>query len=239
MSEALALCGVRCKALAAFWAAIGLLACSVAWAQHPAEQAARKQLDQHPSLQGRTYTLRWPASTRWPECSRPLQVNVPTTRDRLWGTVPLTVQCPDAHGARAWTRQAAVQVQVQGRYLVAARALPAGQALQESDFEWREGLLGSNEMAFVDNPQRLAEAELARPLAPGAPLKLNDLKPLAVIRMGQQVTLTLVGRGFSVVTTAQAQSAATQGATVKVKTQEGKIVTGKAVAEGQVEAALD
>ena len=223
-----------------FWAvrllAIGLLGSSVAWAQHPAEQATRKQLDQHPSLQGRTYSLRWPTGPRWPECTRPLQVNLPTQRDRLWGTVALTVQCPDA---RSWTRQASVQVQVQGRYLVAARALPAGQALEESDFEWREGLLGSAETAYVDNVQRLAEAELARPLAPGVPLKLNDLKPLAVIRSGQQVTLTLVGRGFSVVTSAQAQSSATQGATVKVRTQEGKIVTGKAIAEGQVEAALD
>lgn len=215
----------------------GVVAAGVVWAQqHPAEQATRKQLDQHPSLQGRTYSLRWPAGPRWPECSRPLQVNVTTTRDRLWGAVALSVQCPDA---RAWVRQTSVQVQVQGRYLVAARALPAGQALEESDFEWREGLLGSTELAYVDNAQRLVEAELARPLAPGTPLRLNDLKPLAVIKSGQQVTLTLVGKGFSVVTSATAQGAATQGATVKVKTQEGKIVTGKAVAEGQVEASLE
>ena len=81
--------------------------------------------------------------------------------------------------------------------------------------------------------------ELARPLQPGTPLRLNDLKPIAVIKSGDQVRVTLLGKGFAIDTTGQAMSDAAMGGSVKVRISDGKIVQGAAVSQGAVEVLID
>ena len=80
---------------------------------------------------------------------------------------------------------------------------------------------------------------LVRGVNAGAPIRLNDLRGIAVIRAGDLVSLGIKGRGFEIVTSGNALGDAALGASVRVKTLDGKILQGKAVSAGKIEASLD
>jgi flagella basal body P-ring formation protein FlgA len=65
------------------------------------------------------------------------------------------------------------------------------------------------------------------------------LKQIAVIKSGDQVRVTLVGKGFAIDTSGQAMSDSAMGGSVKVRISEGKIVQGTVVSQGAVEVLID
>lgn len=200
------------------------------------QQAVAAFLRQHPSLQDREHQVQWPPTTAaWPRCTAPLEVRL-EGREQAWGQVYLQLRCPADKG---WSRQVSVYVYVKGQYLVARRDLRAGEALGPDDWSWSEGDLSRQGPQRVQTPQELEGRLLSRPLARGSPLKLNDFRPITVIRQGDQVQLSLVGRGFTVSTTGQALADAVAGGTVRVKTAEGKLLQGTAVSPGRVDVTLE
>lgn len=202
-----------------------------------ADAAVRDFLRQHASLQQRQFSYQWkPLAQRLPVCPQPLQVELPR-RDRAWGAVNLRLSCESA--IPAWSRQAALVVQVQGRYAVARHALRAGTVVQSDDVEWRDGDVARLGESLPEELRSLDGLELFRPVAAGAPLRLNDFRPVSVIRSGDLVSLSLKGQGFEMITTGYALADAAVGVTVRIKTLEGKILQGKAVSAGKVEAVLD
>ena len=130
-------------------------------------------------------------------------------------------------------------VQVQGRYAVARHALRAGTVVQSDDVEWRDGDVARLGESLPEELRSLDGLELFRPVAAGAPLRLNDFRAVTVIRSGDLVSLSLKGQGFEMITTGYALADAAIGVTVRVRTLEGKILQGKAVSPGKVEAVLD
>ena len=128
---------------------------------------------------------------------------------------------------------------VKGRYLVANQALRKGQALSAADFQCAEGDLTKLGDSLLEDPEQIRNMELARPLQPGTPVRLNDLKPIAVIESGDQVRVTVLGKGFAIDTMGQAMSDAAMGGSVKVRISDGKIVQGAAVSQGAVEVLID
>ena len=216
----------------------------VAWAQSTSpstgagpqvESAVRDFLRHHPSLAQRRHTVQFRSvQQRFPTCAGPLQVSLPH-RDKPWGSITLRIECP----TEAWSRGLGVVVRVDGRFLVAKRALTPGTVVQESDLDWREGDLAAGGQERVEDPGALQGLELFRPVGAGSPLRLNDFRPIAVIRSGDLISLSLLGQGFEMITSGYALSDAAAGATVRVKTLEGKILQGRAVAAGKVEAQLD
>jgi flagella basal body P-ring formation protein FlgA len=130
-------------------------------------------------------------------------------------------------------------VAVRGRYLVSNQALKKGQALSVADLQWAEGDLTKMGDSMLEDPEQIKNMALTRSLQPGMPVRLNDLKPIAVIKSGDQIRVTLVGKGFAIDTSGQAMSDAAMGGSVKVRISDGKIVQGTAVSQGAVEVLID
>ena len=202
-----------------------------------ADSTVREFLRQHASLRQRQFTYQWkPLTQRIPPCPQAPLVEL-ARKDRAWG--PLTVRLSCESASPPWSRALALVVQVQGRYPVARRPLRPGTVIQPDDIDWREGDVARFGEPLPEELQSLDGLELFRPVAAGTALRLNDFRPIAVIRSGDLVSLSLKGQGFEMITTGYALADAAIGVTVRIKTLEGKILQGKAVSSGKVEAVLD
>jgi flagella basal body P-ring formation protein FlgA len=130
-------------------------------------------------------------------------------------------------------------VVVKGRYLAATRPLKSGQVLTPSDWKWVDGDLSKMGDSLVDSPELLKNMELSRAQQAGNALRLNDFRPMSVIKSGDQVRVAIVGRGFGIDASGQALADAALGASVKVRISDGKIIQGTAVSQGVVEVVME
>jgi flagella basal body P-ring formation protein FlgA len=202
-----------------------------------ANNAVRDFLQQHPSLRQRVFQYQWKALAQpLPLCAQPPLVELPR-KERAWGALTLRIACDGA--TPPWSRAVALTVQVPGRYAVAKRSLRPGTVVQPEDLDWREGDVARLGDPVTEEIQSLDGLELFRPVAAGSALRLNDFRPVSVIRSGDLVSLSLKGQGFEMITTGYALADAAIGVTLRVRTLEGKILQGKAVSPGKVEAVLD
>jgi flagella basal body P-ring formation protein FlgA len=227
------------------WLAAILGICSAGLAAQPlpagvtsqADHAVREFLHQHPSLRQRVFQYQWkPLPQRLPLCAQIPGVEL-SRKERAWGALNLRISCDSA--SLPWSRAVALTVQVTGRYPVAKRPLRPGTVVQPDDLDWREGDIARWGEPLPEELQSLEGLELFRAVAAGSPLRLNDFRPVSVIRSGDLVSLSLKGQGFEMITTGYALADAAIGVTVRVRTLEGKILQGKAVSPGKVEAVLD
>ena len=222
-----------------FWKiGMGLMLASAAQAglSIQSEDAVKQFLDKHPSLEGRDYSLQWePVKVDFPSCAKAPSVEL-LRKDRAWGKVLLNVRCDTG---RVWSRPVSLYVLVKGRYLAAARPLKSGQVLSPADWKWAEGDLSKMGDSLVDDPEWVKDMELSRPQQPGNPLRLNDFRAMSVIKSGDQIRVTMRGRGFAIDASGQALSDAALGASVKVRIADGKIIQGTAVSQGQVEVVME
>ena len=201
-----------------------------------AKDAVYKFLKSHPSLDGRDFSVQWVEPRGdLPQCEKSPRVNL-QSRDMAWGKIFLSLSCEEG---RPWVRPLSVYVSVKGRYLVSSQSLRKGQALSVADLQWAEGDLTKMGGNLLEDLEQVRNMELVRPLQAGIPLRLNDLKPIAVIKSGDQVRVTLLGKGFAIDTSGQALSEAALGSSVKVRISDGKIVQGTAVSQGAVEVLID
>jgi len=74
-------------------------------------------------------------------------------------------------------------------------------------------------------------------IAPGAPLRKELVRGVTVIQQGQSVKVVAQGQGFVVSTDAKAMSGAAVGAVVQAKTLDGRLVSGVADMQGQIQLA--
>ena len=197
-----------------------------------ARDAVVRFLKAHPSLEGRDYSVQWTEPRNdLPMCEKQPRVSL-QNRDRAWGKLFLTLNCEEG---RPWVRPVSVYVMVKGRYLVANQALRKGQALTVADLQWAEGDLTKMGDTLLEDLEQTKNMELVRPIQAQTPLRLNDLKPIAVIKSGDQVRVAILGRGFAIDASGQALADAALGASVKVRISDGKIIQGTAVSLGAVE----
>lgn len=148
-----------------------------------------------------------------------------------WGRISVGVRC---HAERPWTRFVQARVAVTGRYLVAAHAIDAGRPLGAGDVVERTGDLTRLPRSVVTSAAELAGMVSANRVAPGAPIRKELLRGVAVIQQGQAVKVVAQGPGFVVSTEGKALSGATVGAVVQAKTLDGRVIRGVADEEGQV-----
>ncbi len=148
-----------------------------------------------------------------------------------WGRLSVGVRCADE---RPWARFLAAQVTVQGRYLAAARAIGAGQALGAADLIERSGELTKLPRTVLTDPARTAGMVAVNAIAPGAPLRSGLLRAPIAIRQGQVVRVVALGDGFALATDGRALADAAAGAPVQVKTVGGRLLTGIARPDGSV-----
>jgi flagellar basal body P-ring formation protein FlgA len=158
------------------------------------------------------------------------------TGARLWGASRIGLRCLDA-GVR-WNVYLPLTVDVFGSGLVAAAPLAAGAMLAANDLKPATiNLAASPSPAIADADHAIGRA-LARPLAAGQPLHAADLRARQWFAAGDTVRLVAAGSGWRIHGEGQALNVGLEGQTVRVRTESGRVVTGTAAGERQVELSL-
>lgn len=155
---------------------------------------------------------------------------------RLWGRSHIGVRCADTGpGAVRWQVYLPVHVKVFGPALVATRPVAAGQTLSAEDVTVSEVEWTREAQGVVTDPAQLDGRVLTRPIAPGQPIGLAALRAAQVLAAGDLVKVVGIGAGFSISAQAVALSAAQDGQTIRVRLDSGRILTGVARGNRQVQ----
>jgi flagella basal body P-ring formation protein FlgA len=155
---------------------------------------------------------------------------------RLWGRSRIGLRCVD--GAVAWKVFLPVTVKAFGRGLVAGSAVAPGSVLRAGDLVEGEVDLAEDRSAAVTDPAQAVGRTLAQPLAPGQSVRLAHLKARQWFAAGDTVKLIAVGAGFSLEGEGQALSNGIEGQPARVRTENGRVLTGRPVGTRRLELAL-
>jgi flagellar basal body P-ring formation protein FlgA len=150
----------------------------------------------------------------------------------IWGRTRVGMRC--LAGA-TWNVFLPVRVQVLAPVWVGRAALPAGARLTEDQLERAEADWAAAPSPPVLDAATAAGRVLARPLQAGQTLRQSDLQPRQWFASGQVVRVVAHGAGYAVSTDGQALSAGLEGQPVRVRTDNGRVLVGRAVAENRVE----
>lgn len=151
---------------------------------------------------------------------------------RLWGKSAVGVRCL---APMAWTVYAAVQVEVNGEYVVTARSIAQGEAVNPQDLVTMRGDLARLPAGVVIEPEHAIGKQLGLSVGAGQPLRRDMLRLPNVVAQGQGVRLVTQGPGFQVSAEGRALGNAAEGQRVQVRAPSGQTVSGVARAGGIVE----
>ncbi|MEO7402660.1 MAG: flagellar basal body P-ring formation chaperone FlgA, partial [Burkholderiales bacterium] len=144
---------------------------------------------------------------------------------RLWGRSTIGLRCRE--GAN-WTIHLPLEVRIYGQALVAARPLSAGQAIERDDVRVEEIELTREPAGVAVDPAVLDGKLITRTVSAGTVLRADWLRGRPVVAIGDQVKLLYLGTGFSIAADAKALTSATDGQTVRVQIESGRVLTGTA-----------
>jgi flagella basal body P-ring formation protein FlgA len=155
---------------------------------------------------------------------------------RAWGRSRVGLRC--VQGATPWNVYLPVTVKVFAPAWVVASALPAGSELQPQMLRQAEVDWAAMATPPVLDATRLLGRQLARPLPAGSAVRLGDLKQRLWFAAGDSVQLVARGSGFTVSGEGQAMSPGVEGQPVRVRTDNGRVLSGQAVGRNRVELQL-
>ena len=122
---------------------------------------------------------------------------------------------------------------------VANQSYKRGTVVQPGMFKSSEISVPAQETRFVSDERELVNTELLRDLPANTPVKMQDLKPSALVKRGQQVTVAVggEGKGFLITVKAEAQQDGLLGEQIRLKNPESgrsltAVVTGINMARG-------
>ncbi|HEU0201178.1 MAG TPA: flagellar basal body P-ring formation chaperone FlgA [Burkholderiaceae bacterium] len=147
---------------------------------------------------------------------------------RLWGRAVVGVRCVDPNAGAPWSITLPVTVRVYGPALVATRALAAGTPIAATDVRSEEVEWTREAQGVATDFAQLAERVPARTLAAGQPIPLAALRAAQAVGQGDLVRVVGRGQGFSITTDGVALASALDGQPVRVRTDNGKVITGTA-----------
>lgn len=153
-----------------------------------------------------------------------------------WGRSRIGLRCTD--GTARWNVTLPVRVAVYGRTIVAGAALPAGVVLTQEHLALADIDIAAEPGAVFTDPAQLLGRTLARPLAAAEAVRAPALKARQWFAAGETVKVLALGPGFAVASEAQALSAGIEGQDVRVRFESGRVASGRAVGDRQVELPL-
>lgn len=162
------------------------------------------------------------------ECAR-LEAFLPSG-SQLMGKTAIGVRCNEANG---WSIFVPVQIRISLNLLVSARPLPLGHTLQKEDIA-SQTIETSRTDGFTDPKQAVGKV-LRYNIAAGQVLREDMLRLPYSVTQGQVVQLAVQGSGFSIRSEGVALSNASEGQTVQIRTNLGRVISGVARAGGVVE----
>lgn len=152
---------------------------------------------------------------------------------RLWGRSRLGLRC--LQGARPWNVFIPVTVQAFGPAWVLNNNVRLGDALTAGDASVAEVDWAESDSPVVANQADWLGSEAARHLQAGQALRQNMLRSPQLFAVGAQVKVSVSGGGFVIVSSGRAMSAGAEGANVRVRMDNGRLVSGVVNAQGVVE----
>lgn len=152
---------------------------------------------------------------------------------RLWGRTRLGLRCLE--GAVPWNVFLPITVRAYGPAWVAQGNIPAGKTLSAEDAVPAEVDWAEDSAAVFANAQDFIGMVTARPLTSGQALRQNMVRPPALFTAGSPVQVMVNGGGFSVSGSGKAMAAAGEGQQVRVRMDNGRLVTGTVNASGVVQ----
>lgn len=153
-----------------------------------------------------------------------------------WGRTRVGLRC--TQGATRWNVYLPVHVEVLAPAVVANAALPAGARLDPTQLGQAEVDWAAATGAPFTAAQALAGRVLARPVAPGQPLRATDLQPRLWFAAGDTVRISARGPGFAIESEGRALTNGQEGQPARVRTEGGRVVVGQPVAERRLELVL-
>lgn len=155
---------------------------------------------------------------------------------KLWGRSRVGLRC--LRGSSRWNVFLPVTVKVFAPALVAARTLPAGSVLAETDLAQAEVDLAEDASEALRRGELAVGRTLARPLEAGRSLRQWHLQPRQWFAAGQTVQIVAQGSGFAVAGEAQALTPGMEGQPARVRTESGRVLIGLPVGEHRLEVQL-
>jgi flagella basal body P-ring formation protein FlgA len=156
---------------------------------------------------------------------------------RLWGKTRVGLRC--VKGVTNWNVYLPLTVNVYGPGLVSTAVLPAGHVLGAEDFRQAEVNLAEDlfQPPIADAALLLGRT-LARAVTPGQSLRQTTLKPRQWFTAGDKVRIRVVGSDFAVAGAGEAITAGMEGQPARVRTDNGRVVSGRPVADRLLEITL-
>ena len=155
---------------------------------------------------------------------------------RAWGRTRIGLRCTD--GAARWNVSLPVTVQVFAKALVSSDALPAGTELTAAQLQLAEIDLAAEGGAVFTDPAQLVGRVLQSPVGAGEALRSHDLRARRWFAAGDRVQVLAAGSGFAIAGEGQALEPGLEGRDVRVRFENGRTVTGRAIGERRVEVLL-
>lgn len=155
---------------------------------------------------------------------------------RAWGRTRIGLRCVE--GPVAWNVSLPLTVKVYAPALVARQALSAGTALASEHLETTEVEWTASDSPVHTEASPLVGRVLARPLAPGQAVRESDVRKRQWFAAGDPVKLLVSGAGFAISGEGTALSPGLEGQLVRVRTESGRTVSGRATGERLVEVLL-
>jgi len=162
----------------------------------------------------------------------------------MWGRTRIGLRCVDGQtrgqgpGPARWNVSVPVVVKVYARALVAATNLPAGTVLTQAELSAADIDVAAEPGAVFTDAAALVGRSLSRPVAGGEALRSGALRQRQWFAAGDTVSVRANGLGFAVAGEGQAMAAGLEGQDVKIRFENGRMVTGRAVGERRVEVVL-
>lgn len=155
---------------------------------------------------------------------------------KMWGRSRIGLRCVD--GQARWNVSLPVQVQVYARVLVATTALPAGTVLSQAQLQAADIDIAAEPGQVFTDASLLDGRSLQRPLVVGEALRSTDLKQRRWFAAGERVQVLASGAGYAIASEGQAMEPGLEGQDVRIRFENGRTVTGRAVGERRVEVLL-
>lgn len=167
---------------------------------------------------------------RLQQCDNP-QFSLPSTQ-KVGGRLSLRMLCGDKRFFIP------VEVQVTGRYPIAARAIPANHKIGADDIAWREGRLDTFAQQPLLELNKIKDSVTLRPVGAGQTFTERMLRLPLAVTSGQVVQVTVTGDGFSITNQGKALNNAVVKEKVRVRMDSGQVVEGIVVGKGEVSIAM-
>lgn len=158
------------------------------------------------------------------------------TGARLWGRTRLGLRCVE--GPTAWNVFLPVTVKAFGPAWVLTGPVAAGTVLSAQDAMEAEVDWAEESAPVMANPEMWVGQVAARSLVAGQALRQSMVRAPQLFRAGAQVKVLAQGPGYAVASAGQAMSAGVAGQIVRIRMDNGRIISGTVNESGTVVVAL-